>query len=101
MTALRYALLDLCTEQVTKPAVHAIFDLVHRDLAAGKRDINDTVMVLSQFRPFVKIDRKVAEQLLQFEMEVSLGRAGEATAELGSRVSGWLERFRGAAENIV
>jgi hypothetical protein len=100
VTLLRYTLLELCTEQVTEPVMRAIFGLIYRDLASGKRNINDTVTVLSQFRRFVKLGREAAEQLLQFEMVWSSGKTGDAAEQLRLQVSGWLERFRGAEEKL-
>jgi hypothetical protein len=95
ITALRHALLDLCTEQVSEPVRRAILRLIDRDLQANKRSAGDTVTVLSQFRRFVKLDRETAEQVLWFENEAASGKTEVAVETFEARLRAWLERFRG------
>jgi hypothetical protein len=101
ITALRYALLEIGTEEVAEDVLRAILGLVLRDIESGKRSMHDSVMVLSQFRRFTKLSSAVAEQILEFEMYHSEAVHAGTRAETEEKILAWLVGFKNDEEKFL
>jgi hypothetical protein len=93
ITALRYALLGLCTEEISRPVVEGILGFILSDVKHGKRTFDDTVAVLTQVRRFVKIPDDMDEKIRQFEVEGYRAEDRESKAVFQKKVMKWLGRF--------
>lgn len=94
ITALRYALLNLCTENISPEVLKAIFGLVFRDHYSNKRSFEDTMTVLNQIRRFIKIDHTTFETLISFEIEFSDAVNSNNITGIRQKVHSWLFQHR-------
>ncbi len=101
ITALRYALLDLCSEEISETVLHGIIGLIRRDLDTGTRTVHDAVMVLSQLRRFNRLDRAVYDELLEWEFGFSNVRNEEDIFSFGAKLREWLSRFRSSEMDVL
>lgn len=92
VTALRYALLELCSESVSEKVQISILGSILKASESGKRSFSDTVTVLSQFRRFVKIAPLFANYITSVELHHSQIDVNdrERMASLGHEVYTWL-----------
>ena len=87
LSALRYGLWPLAIEPEPPEVLHAMFGLLHADLAAGRRGVEDTVTVLRQMRSMLRLPAPLYEELN--EALVSHGLAKST----GGTITVWLQRF--------
>lgn len=91
LTTMRQRLLAIGREKESEDVVRALADLVHRDLASGRRTFGDTMTVLKQLRAFVAVGSVLNEQIKTLGVDVAMAPPNtpeRAAAE--SRVRTWL-----------
>ena len=97
LTALRSALAPLALIPEPESVVHRLLVLTARDLATGRRSVDDTVRVFTQMRRLLRLASEIETELNQLENNHMLAAAG-VTNDLDAsreRVRDWLARFEG------
>ena len=98
LTRLRDALLPLAEEIESPDVVRELLGVVARDLADGRRNVEDTMRVLTQTRRLLAVPadwERAIDSLVDDHMLATAGVAGNLD-EIGARASAWLARFAGA-----
>jgi hypothetical protein len=91
ITRFRHLLLEVCLdEKVNITIVYKILRIIYLDIKNNKRNLNDTMTVLTQMRQFVKIDPIISEQIKKFEIQY-----GTIPGELikDNSIEQWLMNF--------
>jgi hypothetical protein len=100
LTALRFALQPLADEKESPAVVRAIFRVVLQDLESGKRNVRDTVTILSQIRRNLAVAASVPDEIDTLEDDFMLASAGVTDDASGveRRIREWLAQFSQAGE---
>lgn len=100
LTAVRFALQPLADEKESPAVVRAIFRIVLQDLESGKRNVRDTVTILSQIRRNLAVAASVLDEIDTLEDDFMLASAGVTDDAPGveRRIREWLAQFSQAGE---
>ena len=100
LTALRFALQPLADEKESPAVVRSVFLIVLHDLNSGKRNVKDTVTILSQIRRNLAVSAAVLDEIDTLEDDFMLANAGVTgdVASVEQRVRDWLAQFSQAGE---
>ncbi len=101
--ALRAALRPLARRRESRPVLMAILQQTWRDLASGRRNLRDTVTVLSQARRALVLPPVMEEEIDTLEDAHILALAGVTgdLRECGERIRQWLARFDSPGQAIA
>ena len=100
LTALRFALQPLADEKESPEVARAVFRIVLHDLNSGKRNVKDTVTILSQIRRNLAVPAEVLDQIDTLEDDFMLANAGVTDDGPGveRRIREWLGQFSAAGD---
>jgi hypothetical protein len=100
LTALRFALQPLADEKESPAVVREVFRIVLQELNSGKRNVKDSVTILSQIRRNLAVSAVVLDEIDTLEDDFMLANAGVTgdVASVERRVREWLARFSAAGE---
>lgn len=102
LTLLRQRLLLVGSERESEAVVRGLAGLVHRDLASGRRAINDTMTVLKQLRAFVKTTPALNDTLKTLGVGFAMTAPGSPErVEAEARVRAWLAEHDGDARPFL
>ena len=94
LTSLRERLLAIGEARESSQVVRRLIGLVQRDLASGRRTLQDTMTVIKQLRAFVAVDRDLNEHLKALGVDIFMAPAGsQARADAEQRVRDWLRQY--------
>ena len=101
-TLLRQNLLLLASERESPDVVAGLIDLIHRDLASGRRSFGDTMTVLKQLRAFVAVGASMNEVLKTLAVDVAMNPPGSRErADAEERVRAWLRQHEAHAQPLL
>lgn len=100
ITALRNALLGLCTDVVHEHVLRGILGLVQRDFESVQRNFHDSVTVLIQIRQFLKPAPAIAEQLRVFEVQYFMAQHDGNHLFVQKNILNWLNQFKSFEKNF-
>jgi hypothetical protein len=98
LTRLRDALLPLAQETESPDVVRELLGIVARDLNDGRRNVEDTMRVLTQARRLLPVPadwERAIDSLVDDHMLATAGVGGDLD-EIGARARAWLARFAAA-----
>jgi hypothetical protein len=102
LTLLRQNLLLLASEKESPAVVGALVDLIHRDLASGRRSFGDTMTVLKQLRAFVAVGASMNDALKTLGVDVAMNAPGtRQRADAEERVRAWLRQHEAHAQPFL
>ena len=101
ITSLRHALLQLCEEKPSEMVMRALFGLVERDLASGRRSLRDTMTVIRQIRGFLRLSPTLNDQLRSLGVDFALASRDGDTTEFERRLYDWLQKYAGAERTLM
>ena len=100
ITALRYALHDLCNGTVSPEVLRSVFTLIRAQYTDGKRSFDDTMRVLFQVRYFLKLEKPLADTINTFETDYESAVHNGATTGLEKNIAVWLKQISGGADDL-
>lgn len=100
LTALRFALQPLADERESPDVMRSIFRIVLHDLNSGKRNVKDSVTILSQIRRNLAVSAAALDEIDTLEDDFMLANAGVTGDVPGveRRIHEWLGRFSAAGD---
>lgn len=101
ITALRDALLGVCTDVIHEHVLRGILGLVQSDFESAKRNFHDSVTVLTQIRQFLKPAPAIAEQLRSFEMQYFMAQHDGNHLFVQESILNWLNQFKSVEKNFL
>ena len=103
LSAMRHVLRRMAEATERPSTVRAVLDLVHRDLASGRRSPADTMRVIAHIRRELPLPVPIESELDTFEDDHMLAVAGVAgaTGSLETRLRTWLAQFEGEYETLA
>ena len=101
MTALRHALLQLCDDRPSDAVIQALFGLIGRDLASGRRGLRDTMTVLRQVRGFLALTPAFNDDLRSLGVDFAFAFRDGDTTRFESRLRDWLAPYQSAERRLM
>ncbi len=100
LTALRFALQPLADEKESPAVLRSVFLIVLHDLNSGKRNVKDSVTILSQIRRNLAVSAAVHDEIDTLEDDFMLANAGVTGDAPGveRRIREWLAQFSAAGD---
>jgi hypothetical protein len=102
LTAMRDAIQPMADDRESPGIARAVLALAHADLAAGRRNVSDTVRVMMQVRRLVAVPDEYRLELFTTEGQFMLAEVGMADMHaIEARLREWLAQFAGAEGAFV
>ena len=90
LSALRYGLWSLAIDPEPAEVLRAMYGLLQADLVAGRRTVDDTVMVLRQMRSMLRLPASMYAELNEALVSHGLAKGS------GGTIGAWLQQFAAA-----
>lgn len=82
LSTVREVLRPLAFASEPSSVIDAVLGLAARDLARGRRGVDDTLQVFSQCRAFLKLEPRLADEIALLQMQHMVARSGDDAARL-------------------
>lgn len=82
LSSVREVLRPLAFDTEPSSVIHAVLGLAARDLARGRRGIDDTLQVFSQCRALLRLEPGLAREIAVLQMQHMVARSGDDAARL-------------------